>query len=197
MTTIVSQLPDTPQSHRFTREEYYQMADAGVFQDQRVELIEGEIIDMSPQKDFHAGVMLLVLVAFQKALPELIIRPQLPLHLGAKSEPEPDISVVDGTIRERIGTGHPTTALLVVEIADTTLRFDRGKKASLYARAGIKDYWIINLVDNCLEVMRQPAEDPAAPLGWKYRDLAVFQRGDNVSPLVRPESRIAVADLLP
>ncbi len=168
----------------------------GFFQDQRVELIDGEIFDMAPQKDFHSGTILLVLSALQKAMPDFLVRPQLPLLLGPKSEPEPDISVVAGQARDYMGTGHPTSAVLVVEVSDTTLRFDRGKKASLYARAGIEDYWIVNLIDNCVEVMREPIEDAAAPLGYRYKSMTVIRVPASISPLAKPHAAIAVADLL-
>ncbi len=174
------------------------MADAGLFQDCRVELIEGEIIDMAAQKDAHAVAILLLQQALHKAFPEYLIRCQLPLTLGVRSEPEPDFAVTAGMPRDFLGTGkHPSTALLVVEIADTSLRLDRGRKASLYARAGILDYWIINLRDHCVEVRREPTADPAARLGHRYKTLTTLRPPESISPLANPAAQTPIADLLP
>ena len=86
------------------------------------------------------------------------IRIQLPLDLGQTSEPEPDCTIVLAASRQNLA-GHPTSAVLVIEVADSSLAYDRGRKGSLYARAGIQDYWIINLVDDRLEVYRDPIPD--------------------------------------
>lgn len=185
-------------SHRFTRADYYAMADAGIFKGCRVELIEGQIIDMAPQKDTHAVAILLLQEALHKAFPQHLIRCQLPLTLGVRSEPEPDFAVTAGLPRDFLGTGqHPSNALLVVEIADTTLRIDRGRKASLYARAGIRDYWIVNLRDGCIEVRREPTADAAARLGHRYKTLTTLRPPESISPLAAPTAQIPIADLLP
>jgi Uma2 family endonuclease len=187
---------EPPPRVQFDREQYYLMADAGLFCDRRVELIDGEIMDMSPQRDRHTAATLLVQQALQRALPNFLVRTQMPLSLG-KSEPEPDISVVAGQPRDYVGTGHPKSALLIVEVSDSTLPYDRSVKVRMYAQSGIKDYWILNLVDKCLEVMREPAEDAGAALGWRYASVVTVRVGENVSPLAKGESKIAVADLLP
>jgi len=114
---------------------------------------------------------------------------QLPLALGPYSEPEPDVAVVEGTIDDYV-EAHPSTAVLVVEVADASLQFDRTRKAALYARAGIPDYWIVNLLDGVLEVHRQPEGDA-------YRERLVLPSQERVRPLARPEVEIAVAELLP
>jgi Uma2 family endonuclease len=111
------------------------------------------------------------------------------------SEPEPDVAYVPGTLRQ-VRT-HPTTALLIVEVSDTTLSYDRGNKASLYASAGIADYWIVNLVDRVVEVLRNPALSPAAKFGWSYSTTTTHFSGDSVTPLAAPSASVAVADLLP
>ena len=196
MTLMELQPPETPHPHRFTREEYYQMADVGLFEGQRVELIEGEIVDMAPQKNPHVLGVSRTSRALAKAFGDAFwVRSQAPLHLGAGSEPEPDLAVVPGPMESY--KDHPTTALLIVEVADTTGRFDRGKKASLYARAGIKDYWIINIQDECVEVLRDPVKDTHAPLGWRYRLVVTVGPPATIAPLAKPEAIIAVADLLP
>ena len=167
-----------------------------MFDGQRVELIEGEIVDMSPQMSPHAMAISLTLLELQKAFPDSYVRMQLPLSFGSSSEPEPDLAVVTGKPRD-YPTGHPQTALLVVEVSDSTLRYDRTRKASLYARAGIEDYWVLNLVKKCLEVMRGPVEDGDAEFGWGYASITTLKSGDHVSPLAKPQAAIAVADLLP
>jgi len=111
------------------------------------------------------------------------------------SDAEPDISVVPGTPRDY--TEHPTGALLVVEVSETTLAYDRGRKGSLYAAAGIQDYWIVNLVDRQLEVYRDPVPDPNESSGFRYNTRTVFLSGQSASPLAAPAASIAVADLLP
>ena len=200
MTVAESHLlsPDAPNPHRFTRDEYYVMAEAGLFQNQRVELIEGVIIDMSPHNDPHAVAILLVQQAMLKALPHLLMRPQLPLTLGEKSEPQPDFAFTDGNPRDFLGTGkHPSSALLVIEVSDSTLNFDRKKKASLYARAGIRDYWIVNIPDKCIEVRRDPIADANSPSGYRYASLTTLRSAEHISPLAHPTAQIPIADLLP
>ena len=185
-----------PRTRLWTREEYYRLAEDGYFQDQRVERIGGEILNMSPQLNQHyAGIS-----AAAEALAKVFtgpywIRTQAPLYLGEDSDPEPDVAVVKGTRKDF--QDHPATALLIVEVSGTTLNFDRGRKASLYAHAGIKDYWILNLNDRALEVRRKPVQDAAQPFGWRYAEAAVLDAAQRVSPLALPKAKIAVADLLP
>jgi len=185
-------------TRRFTVDEYYRMADMGLFNGQRVELIDGEIIEMAPQRDVHFATLNLLGEALRRAFgPEYGVRLQGPMRLGRDSEPEPDVSVVRGSSRDYIGTGRPTTALLIVEVADTTLRYDRTDKASLHASQGIAECWIINLEDSRLEVYREPIADSAARFAMRCNSTAVFGKGDSVSPLSMPGSRIPVSDMLP
>ena len=172
------------------------MADMGFFQGQRVELIGGEIVEMSAQKDEHAFTITLVHHALAAVLgQQAVIRIQSPLRMPNDSEPEPDVAYVPGVLRQ-VRT-HPTTALLIVEVSDTTLGYDRGDKASLYASAGIADYWIVNLVDRQVEILRSPAPDPAAKFGWSYSKTTTHFSGDSVIPLAAPAASVPVADLLP
>lgn len=124
------------------------------------------------------------------------IRVQLPMAIGDDSEPEPDVCVVPGSARDYEG-GHPGTAALVLEVADTTLSMDRGVKASLYASAGIPDYWVLNLRDRVLEVFRDPEPDAVAPFGFRYRAMGRLNQDALVTPLQAAGRAIAVADLLP
>jgi len=181
------------QTYRWTREAFEKLAEVGLVDpDARLELIDGEILQkMSPQSSRHATAVLLVAEALRSvfASPAYTVRVQLPLALGPYSEPEPDVAVVEGTPR-RYREAHPSTAVLVVEVADASLQFDRTRKAALYARAGIPDYWIVNLLDGVLEVHRQPEGDA-------YRERLVLPSQERVRPLARPEVEIAVAELLP
>ena len=152
---------------------------------------------MPPQKDLHAAAVLLARDAFITAFGAgHCVRDQLPLQLGKWSEPEPDIAVVPGSPRDYIGTGHPTGALLVVEVSDATLRFDRRTKLGLYSKYAIDDYWIINLIDKHVEVYREPVPDPGHPFGHRYGSMTVYKRGQSIQPLAR-SSPVRVDDLLP
>lgn len=124
------------------------------------------------------------------------MRPQLPLSLDPDSEPEPDAAVVRGAPRDYVDT-HPTTALLVVEVADTPLDLDRGKKAGLYAKAGIPEYWIVNLVEPVLEVHRDPAPVPGGPSEAAYRLVRRHAPSEAVTLSTPGAGPVPVADLLP
>jgi Uma2 family endonuclease len=188
--------PVQPRTRRFTREEYHQMADMGFFQNQRVELIGGEIVEMAAQKDQHAFSVRLTAHALRPIFePADTVMQQAPLRLPDDSEPEPDVAVAQGGVRQV--AKHPSTALLIVEVSDTTLLYDRGDKASLYARAGITDYWIVNLVDRQVEVLRNPTPDPTTKFGWRYATITPHLAGESLTPLAAPSATVAVADLLP
>jgi Uma2 family endonuclease len=185
-------------AHRWTYQEYQRLSDMGFFFKRRVELLGGRIIEMSAQKDLHFAAIELARIAVSRSFGDKFwCRTQGPLHLDRWSGPEPDIAVVPGSPRDYIGTGHPQSASLVLEISDTTLRYDRRKKGPRYARAGYQDYWILNLVDRQLEVYRKPIADPSAPLGWRYAEVAVLSTPASIAPLAAPQGSIAVADLLP
>ena len=171
------------------------MGEMGWFNGQRVELIEGRIVEMPPQKEDHYATILRVQDALRNVFPAgHVVRPQGPLAFGTRSEPEPDIAVVKGEVRDFVD--HPTTAVLVVEVSGTTLRFDR-RKGGLYARANVPEYWIINLGDREIEVRREPMADDTKPFGHAYRTTVTFKGGDLISPLAVPAANIAVSDLLP
>jgi Uma2 family endonuclease len=180
-------------TRRWTIDDYHRAIEAGVFgPEERLELIDGQIIVKSPQLGPHASGCSLVVEALRAVFGTgWLIREQKPLTLGQDSEPEPDVAVVRGAIRDFV-QGHPTSAALVVEVADTTLRLDRRDKAALYARAGIAEYWILNLPNRRLEVRRDP--DPAT---GEYRQLSTYHEDAVVAPLAAPGAAIAVRDLLP
>jgi Uma2 family endonuclease len=176
---------------RWTRTEYEHLVDIGVFTpEDRIELVNGDIIKKMPHNPPHAGSIGLV----SKALARILTRNQstriqLPLALGALSEPEPDIAVVEGDERDYLVT-HPTGALLVVEVTHTTHRLDRGAKSGVYAEAGVPEYWIVDLRAGTLEVRR-------SPVGAAYQGQNVLGRGDQITPLFAPNAVVEVADLLP
>jgi Uma2 family endonuclease len=124
------------------------------------------------------------------------VRGRGPVALDDESEPEPDVAVVPGSFRD-YAAAHPSRPVLVAEVSESTLAFDRHHKGSLYARAGLADYWIVNLVDRVLEVYRDPVPDPVSSFGWRYRSVEPFGREPSVSPLALPGARIRVADLFP
>ncbi|MBM4001574.1 MAG: Uma2 family endonuclease [Planctomycetes bacterium] len=178
-----------PQARFLTRDDYYRMAAEGLFTHQRVEFVGGEIRMMSPMNPAHAASLQLVARALESALgKDHCVRVQLPLRVDNRSEPEPDIAVVPGTPRDY--RQHPTTALIVVEISDTTLDFDRTRKRELYARAGIPEYWIVNLPDCRVEVQR-------VPLGGDYTQAFACDAAGTLASLAAPHVPIRVADLLP
>jgi Uma2 family endonuclease len=183
---------------RWRRAEYEHLIGLGAFRpDEQLELLAGDLVVREPQGGAHARAIELCNDALRAAHgPHWRVRVQLPVALDDESEPEPDFSVFQGSPREaddRI----PSRPALVVEVADSSLDFDRREKASLYARAGVADYWIVNLVDHDLEIHREPVLDTEAPSGWRYLAVSMLGREAFVTPLVAPQTRISVADLLP
>jgi len=158
---------------RWKRAEYEQLVDLGLFQGDSIELIGGQLVVAEPQGAYHASAVTRV-----------------------DSEPEPDLVVVPGRPGD-YHDSHPAHPALAIEVAESSLELDRQHKGSLYARAGIGGYWIVNLVDRVLEVYRNPGPDPSAAYAWRYRSAASLRPPDAVVPLAFPSSRIAVADLLP
>jgi Uma2 family endonuclease len=181
----------------FSRDEYWAMAKLGFFDDQRVELIGGEVVVVAAQGNAHGAGVTLVRRALEAAFGDgYWVQTQQTLDLAPHSQPDPDVAVVVGD------PAHPaeeiaTTALLIVEVSGTTLRTDRGRKASLYAAAGIPDYWIVNLQDLQLEVRRDPQPDSAQEFGHGYGSLRTYQLTDSVSPLALPAVIIPVDRLIP
>jgi Uma2 family endonuclease len=186
-----------PRPKVWTREEFYRLADLGCFRGQRAELIEGEIMVLSPQRPSHTYTTdHAAEILRNSGWPNVWVRMQLPIDLSPYSEPEPDVSVVAGR-PEDYKVAHPSTALLIVEVSDSTLLYDQTRKASLYAMKGVLDYWIVNLVDGQLEVRRNPQPDSAQDFGDGYASLTIHRQSDVVTPLAAPTLTLAVADLLP
>jgi Uma2 family endonuclease len=162
-----------PRPHRLTVDEYYRMAEVGLLPpDARVELIEGEIIDMAPIGSRHAAAVNLLSERLIKTLSGTsLVSIQAPVRLDTRSEPQPDLAVL--RLRpDRYSNSHPTAAdvLLLIEISDATLRFDRETKASLYARHGVPELWIVDLNHRELHVFREPRHG-------EYRDRSTVTAG--------------------
>ncbi len=177
--------------YRLSRVEYDRAVQAGAFEpDAKLELIDGNLHAMTPEGSRHALGMDLVADCLRAVFGSgFYIRIQHPLATDDHSEPEPDVAVVSGPMRD-YRDAHPTSAVLVVEVSNESLRYDRTVKQRLYARSGIPEYWILALPEKRLEVYRDPAGDG-------YRSVTHHAAGDKVAPLARPDAQIAVDDLLP
>jgi Uma2 family endonuclease len=188
-----------PQPRRWSKAEYHKMWEMGLFNDwPYIELIDGEIIQMPQAGPPHVVSVDMVQEVLLAIFPRqrYWVRVQAALDMGPDSELGPDVAVVDGP-RSSYTTRTPTTALLVVEVSDTTLSIDRGRKSRVYARAGIADYWVVNLNARQLEVHRRPVADATVPEGHRYDEITVLDETATVSPLAAPQAVIRVADLLP
>ncbi len=182
---------------RWAQADYERLVELGLLHGVPVELIDGRLMVAEPQGSYHATAVGAVDDALRGAIPPgWIVRAQMPLALGEDSEPEPDVALVRGA-RVDFRQRHPARPALAIEVADASVAFDRENKGSLYARAGIEDYWIVNLVDRVVEVYREPRPDPTAPHGWRYQTTARLGPPATVSPLALPGVRIAVGALLP
>jgi Uma2 family endonuclease len=178
--------------HRFTCDDYHAMAAAGALkEDDRVELIEGEIVDMTPIGSRHAAIVdrlnhWLVMGCGARA----IVRVQGPVRLGAHSEPQPDLLVLDR--RDDFYQDKPPTAddvLLLIEVADSSLQYDQAVKLPLYARAGVREFWLVDLVRNEVQVHREPM-----PGGFGFVERR--GRGSLVEPIAFPGLSLSVDELL-
>ena len=183
---------------RMPRSRYDRLVEAGIFgPEDRVELLDGLLVAREPQGQRHATVVGLVRAALEKAFGRAYhLREEKPIALDEQSEPEPDVVVVPGRLRDYL-TAHPARPVLVVEVADTSLALDRLRKGALYARAGIADYWVVNLIDEVLEVYRGATPAPSGRDEWKYDSARVLRRNAIVTPLTAPRARVRVATLLP
>jgi Uma2 family endonuclease len=181
---------------RWARADYERLVALGLFHGAPVELIGGQLMVAEPQGSYHATALGAADDALRAAIPPgWFVRTQMPLALADDSEPEPDVALVQGE-REDFRERHPGRPALAIEVADSSLAFDREDKGSLYARAGIEDYWIVNLVDRVVEVYRDPRPDPTAPHGWRYRATERLVPPAVISPLALPGVRVSVSDLL-
>jgi len=184
---------------KIDRVRYYEMADDGAFIDKRVELIDGIITPRPKPTPLECISLSLADQCLRPFFTNAVLRNQAPLQFNSFTELEPDLALVPGNIREweYVGIDHPGTAMLALEVSESTLERDRTLKAPIYARANIPDYWIINVRDNCVEVYRDSAPDPEAPRGFRYKTVTMLKPPESISPLANPAAQIPVADLLP
>ena len=186
----------------FTRKEYYALGDNqffdGLFRNQRVQLIGGVILEetavMNPP---HATAIRKATRAMERTFGDgYDVRAQLPIDLGPLSEPEPDIAIVTGSF-EDYATQHPQTALLVIEVSDTTIQADTHEKADLYAAGGIADYWVVDLTTDRVLVFRTPQPSAKSASAHTYATVSAYGRDATITPFAAPQARVAVNDLLP
>jgi Uma2 family endonuclease len=184
---------DRSSVRRVTAARYFDLVREGAIRsDDRVELLEGVIVAMSPRNPRHAaGVQWATEALFRAVGSRAVVRVQLPLVAGRHSVPEPDVAVVPGSRSDYVDA-HPATALLVVEVADVTLIQDRLTKAAIYAAAGVPEYWLVNLRDDHVEVFRSPAV-----AAGRYEEKTVVRRGDRLGIAALGGVNVVVDDLLP
>jgi Uma2 family endonuclease len=176
---------------RFTTGDYNRMIEVGLLgKDDRVELIDGEIIEMSPIGTRHAACVDRLNALFHALSSGLIVRVQSPIQIDPDSEPQPDLSLLRARA-DFYDSAHPTAAdvLLVVEVSDTTYEKDRGVKMPLYARAGIPEAWLVDLYDDRVEIHSDPA-------GGIYQRSRIVQRNQNVQSEVLPQLTLTADEIL-
>ena len=191
--TAVATPPQTlPVRRRFTVDEYFALAEAGILhEDDRVELIDGEIIVMSPINDPHRKsvnwLSLLLIEAFRR---RAMVQVQSTIRLNDATAPEPDIAVIRFRSINDPVTVTPEEIYFLVEVADSSLGFDRESKLPRYAAAGLPEVWVANLVNRQVEV-------PSNPVGGAYRNVLIVHTGATVSPQAFPDVTLAINDFLP
>ena len=185
--------PQIPKVRKFTVAEYYRMAEGGILApEERVQLIEGEIIVMPPPSPPHSGTIIRSnRLLWSLAADQFLVCIQNPLHLDDVSEPEPDVMLVRSRA-DYYAAAHPTPAdtFVVLEVSDSTLEFDRNRKAQIYGRAGVAQTLVLNLPEDCIENFTEPG-----PEGYGRHTL--HRRGDKIRLIALPDVELAVEDLLP
>jgi Uma2 family endonuclease len=181
-----------PKRYRFTVDDYDRLAEIGVPECERVELLDGDFVEMTPIGDRHASVVARLVSLFSHRLGErAIVWPQNPIQLRAvRSVPQPDIVLLrpreDFYARPRPGSDD---VLLLIEVMDTSARIDRRVKLPLYARAGITETWLIDLTTDRIDAFRRPT-------ATGYSETSVFSRGQDLAPAALPDLRVTVDDLI-
>ncbi len=182
--------PAAPRPHRFTRQEYHRLAEFHLLADERVELLDGVIIAMSPQNSPHAATIHRLLFTLLPVVgDEAYIRVQAPIVLDDWSEPEPDIVICQPDPTD-YAQHHPQAdqVMVVIEVADSSLVYDQGQKAQAYAASGIPEYWVVNLADRSVAILTNPSRD-------RYQDEQIKSEDDTVFPL--GGQAISVSAILP
>lgn len=182
-----------PTRYKLTVDEYHKMGEAGILnEDDRIELIDGELIQMASIGARHAGtVTLLIELLMPRVHRRAVVWPQNPVTLPPRSEPQPDVMLLRPRA-DRYLKSLPKAAdtLLLIEVSDTSVQFDRKVKQRIYARDGIPEYWIVDIESRCVEVYRSPK-------GERYAEKQIMAIGSTVSPLLLPQVSIDVAEIFP
>ncbi len=182
---------------KMTVREYHRATEKGVFDwQEKLELIRGEVVVLSPQMNRHSSATYRLVKALELVFRDAVVRCQLPLHLDDMSEPEPDVLVAVGPAI-RYDSRHPDASdtLLVCEVADSSLSKDRKLKAPLYAEFGIAEYWILDLTSNRLEVYRDPVQ--LADSRWDYSSVETLAAQGQIAPLRGNGSAMPVSSVIP
>lgn len=192
--SVMLEREEIPHRKRWTREECRNLRAAG-FLPGRYELIDGEIIEKMPKNPPHRIALMLLAAWLESLFGRFFVQTQdpivLPIPDSNSTEPEPDVAVTQApTTTYQSDNPHPEDLLLVGEVSDTTLSYDLRNKATLYAAAGISDYWVLDVIGRRLYVHRRPASDG-------YREVRIYSETEEVSPLAHPDAAILVASLLP
>ena len=187
------QIEQTPARRwRFTVDDFMLMGEVGILpHDARVELIDGEVIEMNPIGPGHSGRVIRLTQWFSRVLGDrALVSIQNPFQFRPRSQPQPDVMLLRPR-EDYYTTSHPMAAdtLLLIEVSESSLNYDRNTKAPVYAQAGIAEYWIVNLVTMQLIVYRRPVDG-------EYRDIRVLGKGDTIQPLAFPDITIDVAEIL-
>lgn len=189
--------PPRPLVMRWTVEQFHEMADRGWFEGRRPFLLDGIIWEQGPMNPLHASAVFLTAEAIRAIFGTgWVVRAQMPLKVDEDNDPLPDLAVCAGKASDFF-TAHPVTAALVVEVADTSLREDLSAKAERYATAGVADYWVLDVVNRRMHVLRDPQPLPKGLGATAYRTQTILGPTDRVSPLAAPHASILVGDLLP
>jgi Uma2 family endonuclease len=186
-----------PHPMRWTVAEFHRVYNDPVFEGRRFMLIEGEVLEMPIPNPPHSVSLGLAEESLRRVFASgYWVRSQMPLVLGQSSDPMPDMAVVRGSPRDYAGE-HPKSADLIIEVADSSLAYDTHEKASLYAAAGIADYWVVDLVDRQLIVHRGPVADASQPHGSKYASITTLAPTASAAPPAAAGAAIQIVDLLP
>ena len=186
-----------PEQYRLTLDEYHGMSDAGWFADRRVEFIDGEILQVAAQRNKHGCAISQSADVLNDLFPnkKFWVRVQMTLHVAGR-EPDPDLAVLGSPRRRDDEIPLAAEALLVIEVSDSTLLYDRTVKAGLYAAGGIAEYVIVNVAERQLEVHRTPVADATRRFGHRYDAITLLKPGDTFTPLAAPHAAIPVGDFM-
>ena len=192
LTTMPAPTAPAITKRRFSVKEYYLMAEAGILSPRdRVELIDGEIVQMAAMGSYHAGCVLYLSTAFSQMLGQrAFVNVQSPVRLSERSEPEPDIAL----LRPRAdfyteSHPRPEDVMLIVEVSHSTVEYDRDVKTPLYAEAGIPELWLVNLDEDYIDGLSDP-------VGSGYRTVRRYVHGDRIAPALLPDAALEVSEIL-